>query len=259
MKILITNDDGIYARGMFLLAQRLQQVGEVVVVAPDREQSGVGTAVTLHQPLRLHRARPIVPGIETYSVEGTPSDSVILALAGVFKGGVDLVVSGINEGANLGNDVLISGTVGAALQGYFHGIPSIALSAAYPEGAHVETAAELGVVLARQVANGNIPRDILLNVNFPSLPLKDVQGIQVTRLAQRSYADVVKEGYDGKRKFYWIVRGEPQWNINAGTDVWAVTHNWISISPLGSNLTEGKIPPSFSELCSELFEELRQK
>ncbi|HEX78416.1 MAG TPA: 5'/3'-nucleotidase SurE [Dehalococcoidia bacterium] len=258
LKILVSNDDGIYARGMWLLAERLKQGAEVVVVAPDREQSGAGTAVSLHHPLRLHRMRPLVAGIETYSVEGTPSDSIILALGTVLKDGVDLVICGINEGANLGNDVLISGTVGAALQGFFHGIPSIALSVAAIKEARFEAAAELGVLLAHQVAEEAIPRDILLNVNLPNLPAQEIQGIELTRLAQRSYADVVREGHDGKRKYYWIVRGEPQWNIDAGTDIWAVTHGRISIAPLGSNLTQVAIPPHFGELLPRLWQELRR-
>ena len=126
MKILVTNDDGIYRRGLWALAAELQRVAEVVVVAPDREQSAVGAAITLHQPLHYTEVEPMVAGIKAYSVAGTPSDSVILAL-GMLED-VGMVFSGINEGANLGNDVLLSGTVGAALQGYFHGLPSIALS-----------------------------------------------------------------------------------------------------------------------------------
>ena len=119
MKILITNDDGIYARGLWCLAEALRQVGDVTVCAPDREQSGVGTAVSLHTPVRVNSVVPQVADIPTYAVEGTPSDSVVLALESLMPGGVDLLFSGINEGANLGNDALISGTIGAALQGYF--------------------------------------------------------------------------------------------------------------------------------------------
>ena len=118
MKILVTNDDGIFARGLWVLAKELSSIAQVIVVAPDREQSAIGTAVTLHQPLRAQKVRPILPEIETYSVEGTPADSVILALGKLVKGKVDLVISGINQGQNLGQDVLISGTVSAALQGY---------------------------------------------------------------------------------------------------------------------------------------------
>ena len=128
MKILVTNDDGIFAHGLWALAGELKAVGQVIVVAPDREQSAIGTAVTLHQLLRLRKVRSLLPEIETYSVDGTPADSVILALSELAKGEVGLVVSGINQGLNLGDDVLISGTVGGALQGYLHGFPAIAIS-----------------------------------------------------------------------------------------------------------------------------------
>lgn len=125
MKILVTNDDGISSEGLWTLVKELKNIAQVIVTAPDREQSAIGTAVTLHQPLRVKRVRPMVPEVETYSIEGTPADSVILALSKLIKDRVDLVVSGINQGLNLGNDVPISGTVGSALQGYLHGFPEI--------------------------------------------------------------------------------------------------------------------------------------
>jgi len=130
LRVLITNDDGIAAPGLWALAEEFNRTAEVVVVAPDREQSGVGTSVSLHSPLRVRSVRPVVPGIETYAVEGTPADSVIIALRMLLKDKLDLVVSGINEGSNLGTDVLISGTVGAAFQAYFYGLPAIAVSVA---------------------------------------------------------------------------------------------------------------------------------
>ena len=125
MRVLVTNDDGIFAPGLWILVKELKSIARVVVVAPDREQSAIGTAVTLRQPLRVQRVSPLVPGVETYSVEGTPGDSVILALGKLIKSRVDLVISGINQGPNLGDDVLISGTVAAALQGYLRGLPPL--------------------------------------------------------------------------------------------------------------------------------------
>ena len=136
MRILVTNDDGIAAPGLWALVEELRSIAEVIVVAPDREQSGVGTSVTLHQPLRVRQVTPIVPGIETHVVEGTPADSVIIALRMVLRDRLDLVVAGINEGSNLGTDVLISGTVGAAFQGYFHGLSAIAVSVASFDNLH---------------------------------------------------------------------------------------------------------------------------
>ena len=237
MKILVTNDDGVYAKGLWTLVGALKEVGEVVVVAPDREQSAVGSSVTLHQPLRAREMKPVVRGTKSYCVEGTPADCVILALGNLLDSGIDLVVSGINEGSNLGDDVLISGTVGAALQGYLKGIPSIALSVTALKNVHFDAAARLAVVLARILAKEALPGGILLNVNLPNLPLDQIQGVEVTRLGRRSYGDAIKEGHDGKRKYYWIVRGKPEWQPEEGTDIWALLNNKISITPLHSDLT----------------------
>jgi 5'-nucleotidase len=236
MKILVTNDDGILAEGLWILAKALKSVGQVVVVAPDREQSAIGTAVTLTQPLRVQKIRPLVPGVEAYAVQGTPGDSVILALENLVKGPVDLVVSGINQGLNLGNDVLISGTVGAALQGYLRGFPAIALSLSGTESAYVESAARVGALLAKKVgAYGNTPlrAPILLNVNLPDRQLSDIKGIRITHLASESHIDTVEEGHDGKRKYYWLVRQrKPDRVYPDMTDIWAVEQGYVSLTPL---------------------------
>ena len=154
MKILVTNDDGIYAKGLWVLAAELRKVAEVIVVAPDREQSATSSAITLHQPLRLTQVRTQMAGIKAYSIEGTPADSVILAL-GILDD-IGIVFSGINEGINLGDDVLLSGTVGAALQGYLRGLPSIALSVVAEEDIHFEVAARFASLLADKIIN-NFP------------------------------------------------------------------------------------------------------
>ena len=187
MKILVTNDDGFYARGLWLLARELSKVGDVVIVAPDREQSAVGSSMTLHHPLRVRKVRSPLEGVPRYSVEGTPSDCVILALGRLLTDKVDLVFSGINEGANLGDDVLLSGTVGAALQGYFKGIPSVAISVGAIKDVHFDVAAKLAGILAQQM--GDIPREVLLNVNLPNLPFEKIKGIEVTKLGRRSFEE----------------------------------------------------------------------
>ena len=244
MKILVTNDDGVYAPGLWALVAELKQIAEVVVIAPDREQSGMGTSVTLHQPLRVRSVIPDVAGIETYSVEGTPADSVIIALRMLLKdkGPVDIVISGINEGSNLGNDVMISGTVGAAWQAHFYGLSAIAISVASFTDLHFEVASKISAILAQQLAVGNLPRRSLLNVNVPNLPLDQIAGIEITRLGERSYTDAVKRGgvragHDGKRDYYWIVHDEPRWKEEQGTDIWALMQNRISITPLHNDLT----------------------
>lgn len=254
MKILVTNDDGIYTSGIWTLAAELQRVADVVVVAPDREQSAVGAAVTLHQPLRYTEVKPQVPGIKAYSVEGTPSDSIILALG--ILGEVGMVFSGINEGANLGNDVLLSGTVGAALQGYFRGLPSIALSVAAGDDMHFEAAARLASVLASRIMSGFPSTGLLLNINLPNLPPQDIKGIEITELSKWSYNGHIEEGHDGKRKYYWIMRGESQRNIEEGTDMWAVEEGKVSITPLQGELSLAQQNPFVEGLCSSLLQEL---
>lgn len=256
MKILITNDDGVNSQGLWALVEVLKGEHEVVVVAPDREQSGVGASVTLHHPLRVNSVSPQIPGIETYSVEGTPADSVILALGTIIKGGVDLVFAGINHGANLSNDVIISGTVGAAFQSHFLGLPTIALSVVGLVDTRLEVAARLAPLLARQFDQGVLPKQALLNINLPNLPLEQIKGIEITHLGRRGYADVINEGHDGKRKYYWIVRGKPEWDTTEGTDTWAVENGRISITPLQSDFTSGHSLASLQTLCSALFPHL---
>ena len=235
MKILVTNDDGVYADGLWQLVKELRDVGTVTVVAPDRDQSGVGTSVTLGQPLRLSEIRALVKEVRAYSVEGTPADSVILALRLAMKDGIDLIVSGINEGPNLGNDVFISGTVGAALQGYFYGIPAIAFSVAAFGSLHFAVAARLARLLAGELVDKGLSQKLLLNVNLPNLPREEIEGIEITKLGEREYVDKIEPGHDGKRQYYWIMRGEPDWNMIPGTDVWALKQNRISITPLPNN------------------------
>ena len=222
MKILLTNDDGIFAPGLWRLARELKEVAEVTVVAPDREQSGSGTAVTLRQPLRVQKVKPLVPEVETHSVEGTPIDSVLLALGKLLKDGVDLVVSGINSGPNLGDDVLISGTVGAALMGYLHGLPALAISIASLDSQHLDNAARLAAQLAGRIVNHQLESNILLNINLPGLPLEEIKGIMITKLASKSHIDTVEEGHDGRKAYYWLVRQKLGKNVAENTDIWAI-------------------------------------
>ncbi len=258
MKILVTNDDGVYADGLWALVEALKDVGEVIVSAPDREQSAVGTSVTLHHPLRMKQVEPRINGIETYSVEGTPADSVILGLQLVVKNGVDLVMSGINEGVNLGNDVYISGTLGAAVQGYFYDVPAIAVSAALVDNkVRFEAAARIGELLAKKVREKVLPERSLFNVNTPNLPIEQIEGIELTKPGRRTYRDAIEKGHDGKRDYYWIVRGEPTWDEQKGTDIWAIRNKRISIIPLPINLSEAKTH-SLKKTCSTLYDELKQ-
>ena len=256
MKILVTNDEGIYAKGLWVLVEELRKRVQVIVVAPDREQSGVGTAVTLHLPLRIKEVTPLVPGVEAYSVEGTPADSVILALQRIAKDSVDIVISGINEGPNLGSDVFISGTVGAALQGYFYGLPSLALSVSATGDVHFGAAARLAGLLAGKIEDKTLSGKFLLNINLPDLPTEEIKGVEVTQLAGRSYADLVQEGHDGRRSYYWIVRGEPQWQNNERTDIWALRKSSVSITPFENNPATGSVHSPLERLCPSLLHSL---
>ena len=255
MRILVTNDDGITAKGLWALAKELQGAGTVTVVAPDREQSGVGTSVTLHHPLRLREIKSLVKGVNAFSVEGTPADSVILALNRVMSEGVDLVVSGINEGPNLSNDVFISGTVAAALQGYFYGIPAIAISLNAFGDLHFDVAARLARLLANGINDKALPQKLLLNVNLPNVPPEEIEGIEITKLGERRYADNIEPGHDGKRQYYWIVRGKPVWNVSPKSDIGALKQKRISITPLLNN-SANPIRSSLKNLIPGLFQEL---
>ncbi len=259
MRILVTNDDGITAPGLWALVKEVSPIAEVIVVAPDREQSAVGTSITLHQPLRVREAKPLVTGIETYTVEGTPSDSVVMALKLLLKEKPDLIISGINSGSNMGTDVMISGTVAAALQGHFYGLPSIAVSVTAIKNVRYGVAARLTSLTVQHFGKGDLPERLFLNINVPSVPLSRIEGMETTRLAKMSYTDKVKKGHDGRRSYYWIVRVRAEGEVEEGTDIWAVRQKKISITPLRSDLTHDAGLTLVKEICTPLFESLRAK
>ena len=233
MRILVTNDDGHNSPGLWALAAALKDVGEVSVVAPDRDQSGVGTAMTLLEVVRATEIRSPVEGVQAYSVQGTPADCVILATETLFEDTFDLVASGINQGSNLGLDVLSSGTVGAALHGYLRDIPSLAVSVASLTNVQYEEASRAARALARAVLNSPMPAMLLLNVNVPNVGPDGVKGVEITRLGPRAYLESVERGYDGRRTHYWIKHNRSVTNPNPdGTDFGALQNDQISITPL---------------------------
>ena len=259
MRILVSNDDGIYADGIWVLAQQLSKIAEVTVVAPDREQSAVGTAVNLRKPLRVQKITPLHRGIEAYSVEGTPSDSVILGLAKIVTGKVDLVVSGINQGTNMGEDVLISGTVGAALSAYLRGFPAVAISCARERWneAYLKGVAGFVALLARRFKSLTLPANTFLNVNIPDLPLGNIQGLKITRLAHKSHVNTVEEGRDGNRSYYMLIREAVNNQVDTRTDIWAGNQGYISITPLHLFLNDRLAPSWLEKLTSGLLEEFK--
>ncbi len=256
MKILVTNDDGILSEGLWILVRELKNIAQVAVVAPDREQSAIGTAVTLRQPLRIQKIKPMVPEVEAYSVDGTPSDGVILALGKLVKGKIDVVVSGINQGSNLGEDVHISGTVGAALQGYFRGFPALAISAPYGNEQSLDIAAKVAAILVKKMITTSLPTKIFLNVNLPDLPLAEITGAKITRLARESHINTVEEGNHGRQKYYWLERQRISEVADDGTDIWAIEKGNISITPLYTNRSDKPPHHILNSLCSDLLQQL---
>jgi 5'-nucleotidase len=257
MKILVSNDDGISADGLRVLVRELSKVAQVMVVAPDRERSVIGTAVSLRYPLRVHRVEPIAPDVETYAVEGTPADSVILGLGKLARNSIDLVVSGINHGSNLGDDVLISGTVSAALQGYLHGLSAIAVSAPSVDGESMDNAAKLAALLVKRIDANALPKDILLNVNVPDLPRAKLRGPKVTQLARQSHIFTIEEVCDEKQPYYRLLRQMANNNTDKNTDVWAIEQGNISITPLHISLLNRSSPVITDSQFADLLEELR--
>ena len=255
MKILVTNDDGIRSEGLWKLVQELKDIAEITVVTPDREQSAIGTAVSLRQPLRVQKIKPLVPEVEAYSVSGTPSDSVILALGTVAKSEVGMVVSGINHGSNLGEDVHISGTVGAALQGYFRSFPSLAISAPYGNEQSLDVAARVAAIMVKKILHTPTNK-IFLNVNVPDLPLAEIAGVKITRLARESHINTVEEGNHGRQKYYWLVRQRINDASDNGTDIWAVEQGYISITPLYFNRADRPPQHILNSLCADLLQQL---
>ncbi len=258
MRILVTNDDGVLSEGLWALVKELRNIAQVIVVAPDREQSAIGTAVTLRQVLRVRKVKSILSEVETYSVDGTPSDSVILALGKLIKDRVDLVISGINQGLNLGEDVHISGTIGAALQGYLRGFSALAISTAYENDQHLDVAGKLAALLAKRITANSLPNNIFLNVNLPNLSLSEISETRITRLARESHINTVEEGSRGRQKYYWLVRQMISKALDAETDVWAIEQGKISITPLYFHRAN-KPPLSILDgLGSDLIRELKE-
>lgn len=231
--ILVTNDDGIRAPELAALVEALDEVGEVHVYAPEREQSAVGHGISLHRPLRVTKVRD-----NWYMVDGTPSDCVMLAVRSFMSRRPDLLVSGINPGANLGDDVTYSGTVAGAYEGMLLGLPSFAISDVRYAPVHVESAARFAVRLARHTLEEGLPPDTMLNVNVPDLPYEAISGVSITRMGRRHYEDEIIERRDPRGgAYYWIGGAEPGHVKESGTDFDAIEKDAISITPLYRDVT----------------------
>jgi len=263
MKLLISNDDGIFSLGVRTLANTLAGAGhEITVVCPDRERSATGHGLTLHEPIRAEPVESVfAPGVRAWACSGTPSDCVKLALGALFDGVPDLVLSGINHGSNLGTDVLYSGTVSAAMEGVIEGIGGIAFSLCSFTYQDFQPAANFAQRLVKQLESHPLPRPMLLNVNIPPVPVSEIAGVMVTRQGVRRYIDQFEKRVDPRGKTYYWLAGElledvPQppleflalaeaglephdlnWMADVATDVQAIRKNFITVTPLQYNLT----------------------
>jgi 5'-nucleotidase len=233
MKILISNDDGYQAPGIRCLAEHLRAIADITVVAPERDRSGASNSLTLENPIRA-----VVMDDGVIRVDGTPTDCVHLAITGLLEGEPDMVVSGINAGSNMGDDVIYSGTVAAAMEGRFLGLPAIAISMTSHKPQHFATAGRVAVCLVRQLLANPLPKDTILNVNVPDVPWEALQGLEATRLGQRHKSEAVIRAEDPRgRPIYWIGPAGAEQDAGPGTDFHAVRHNRVSVTPIQVDLT----------------------
>ncbi len=246
MNLLLSNDDGIFAMGVRTLANTMARAGhQVTVVCPDRERSATGHGLTLHQPIRADQVEGLFdPAVLAWSCSGTPADCVKLALWSLLGDRPDYVLSGINQGSNLGTDVLYSGTVSAAMEGVMEGVPSIAFSLSSFQSRDFQPAADYAVTLVERLQNQPLPQPMLLNVNIPPVALTEIKGVKLTRQGIRRYIEVFEKRLDPRGKTYYWLAGEaieevddPEADHHTPADVDVIRDNYITLTPLQYNLT----------------------
>ncbi len=231
--ILVTNDDGVYSKGILNLFKAIKTIGKAIVVAPDREKSAVRHSLTLHRPLKTEKIEK-----DVFALNGTPTDCVTIAVSKVLKRKPDLVVSGINRGGNLGDDITYSGTVSAAIEGTILGIPSMAVSIVGEKDYYFSTASKYAKIIAQMILSEGLPADTLLNVNVPNVTAGKINGAIFTRQGKRIYDNAVQEMLDPRgAKHYWIGGGIPLWEEGNDTDFYAVKKGYVSITPIHLDLT----------------------
>jgi 5'-nucleotidase len=242
-RILLTNDDGIEAPGLRALVRALHPVAPLTVFAPNHNWSAAGHTKTMHKPLRASPYE-LEDGIDAYTTSGAPSDCVALALLGVVPEKPDLVVSGINQGANVGHDVTYSGTVAAAMEAVIFGLPAISVSLDSFESHEFDLAAQVAVRIVRLVLAHSLPPDTFLNVNVPSRPPEEIAGVAITRLGRRVYRDVLIQRLDPRgHPYYWIGGDPPSGHPDEGTDIWAIANGYVSVTPIHMDMTAHDLIP----------------
>jgi len=243
MRLLLSNDDGIHARGLEALRLALSDIAEVTVVAPDRERSATGHGITVDYPIRVvkyHFTDALTPG---WVVDGTPTDCVKLAVCNILKEPPDLIISGINRGGNLGTDVMYSGTVAAAIEGTILGLPSVAISLnSFEYQADYSYAARVARNLCLEIAKVGLAADTMLNVNIPAVPEPQIKGIKITKLGIRRYEDVFQKRKDPRgRTYYWLAGDIIDEDQDEDTDVMAIRNNFVTITPVSFDLTNYRL------------------
>ncbi len=233
MYILISNDDGYQAPGLLCLAQALAAIADITVVAPDRNRSGASNSLTIDNPLRITQAEN-----GFYHVNGTPTDCVHLAITGLLVREPDMVIAGINAGANMGDDVVYSGTVAAAMEGRFMGLPAMAVSLGGADFKHYATAAKVAVSLVQKLQVNTLPPNIILNVNVPDVPWEELKAFDATRLGNRHKAEPAIKQIDPRgRDIYWVGPAGPEQDAGPGTDFYALRNKRVSVTPIQVDLT----------------------
>ncbi len=256
MHILLTNDDGVHAPGLLALVEPLNRIGNVTIFAPSTNWSASGHVKTMHKPLRVWDTQ-LADGTPALTADGAPSDCVALASLGLIEERIDLVVSGINPNANIGHDLTYSGTVMAAMEAAIAGIPGIAVSLdssrIHQAPLEYAPAAEIAYTLIQQIMQGEHPTDMLLNMNIPYQPLENIRGVEITRQGTRVYNDELECRVDPRgKKYYWIGGNEPSGLDNPGTEFWALSNHYVSITPLKLDLTANEHIPKFTDLNLKL-------
>ncbi len=250
MKILLSNDDGVYAEGLSVLADALNDIADTHIVAPDRDRSGASNSLTLSSPIRIQEI-----GKNVVSVEGTPTDCVHLAITGLLSQQPDMVMTGINSGSNLGDDVWYSGTVAAAMEGRFLGFPAIAFSLASEQCQHYDTAAIVARRILQQVQQKKLAAKTILNINIPDIPYSEIQGYHITRLGTRHCAEPTIRQLDPRgRPIYWVGPAGSEQDAGEGTDFYAISQHCVSITPLRMDLTDYRSFDALSQWLSDLHE-----
>ena len=258
MNILVTNDDGINSPGLWALAKAMHRVGRITVIAPDKERSGVGSGLSLHNGINVNKTQSMIPGVSAYAIGGTPSDCVMLGINRLSAPGVDMVVSGINPGPNIGRDIHYSGTVMATLQGYFRKIPSIAVSM-YPktreETLNYDFASEITEKFALNIANGGLKTDAILNINVPNIPPAQIKGIMYTRVADTGYVRL--SGVNGDNTVNYTLELDKLFNdgIAKGTDIWAIHSGYVSIGLLHFETDHLHVSPTATKCIQKIADE----